>query len=97
MVKPLPSAQVRIPGSWDGALCQAPCSAGSLLLPLLFPWLVCGLLCQINDQILKKDVIYLFEGESAKWGRGGAEGVGGAGSLLSREPDAGLDPRTLRS
>ena len=25
------------------------------------------------------------------------EGEGKAGSLLSREPDAGLDPRTLRS
>jgi len=26
-----------------------------------------------------------------------AEGEGEAGSALSREPDAGLDPRTLRS
>ena len=31
----LPSAQVLIPGSWDGALCLAPCSAGNLLLSLL--------------------------------------------------------------
>ena len=30
------------------------------------------------------------------WGWGtGAEGEGEAGSLLSREPDLGLDPRTL--
>ena len=32
LVKPLPSAQVMIPGFWDGALGQAPCSAGSPLL-----------------------------------------------------------------
>ena len=29
--------------------------------------------------------------------RGAAEGEGEADGLLSREPDAGLDPRTLRS
>ena len=34
LVEHLPSAQVMIPGSWDGAWCQALCSAGSLLLPL---------------------------------------------------------------
>ena len=28
---------------------------------------------------------------------GGAEGEGEADSLLSREPDVGLDPRSLRS
>lgn len=33
-VKCLPLAQVIILGSWDGALHQAPYSAGSLLLPL---------------------------------------------------------------
>jgi len=33
-VKYLLSVQVTIPGSWDQALHQAPCSAGSLLLPL---------------------------------------------------------------
>jgi len=37
MVKHLPSAQVMIPGSWDQALCPAPCSAGSLLLLLPLP------------------------------------------------------------
>lgn len=31
----LPSAWVMVFGTWDGALCLAPCSAGSLLLPLL--------------------------------------------------------------
>ena len=38
-VKHLPSAQVMISGSWDGALHQAPCSVGSLilLLPLQLP------------------------------------------------------------
>ena len=36
--------------------------------------------------------IYLFEREH-KWGAG-TEGEGEADSLLSREPDAGLDPGT---
>ena len=34
LVKHLPEAQVIIPGSWDPAPPQAPCSTGSLLLPL---------------------------------------------------------------
>ena len=33
-VKHLTSAQIMIPKSWDQAPCWAPCSAGSLLLPL---------------------------------------------------------------
>jgi len=33
-VERLPSARVMIPGSWDWALRRAPCSVGSLLLPL---------------------------------------------------------------
>ena len=33
-VKRLPLAQVMILQSWDQALCQAPCSVESLLLPL---------------------------------------------------------------
>jgi len=36
-VKHLPSAQVMISGSWDGARHQASCSAGSLLLSLPLP------------------------------------------------------------
>ena len=38
-VKRLPLVHVMISGSWDGALCQASCSAGSLLLflPLTTP------------------------------------------------------------
>ena len=32
----LPLAQVMVLGSWDQAPCRAPCSAGSLLLPLSF-------------------------------------------------------------
>ena len=47
------------------------------------------------------DFIYLFDRESSQVGReagAGGGGVGGeAGSLLSREPDAGFDPRTLGS
>ena len=38
MVKYLPSAQVTISGSWDGTRHQAPCSAGSPLLPLPLPF-----------------------------------------------------------
>ena len=34
-VKPLPSAHVMVSGSWDRALHQAFCSAGSLLPPSL--------------------------------------------------------------
>ena len=37
LVKQLPSAQVMIPASWDRVPHQAPCSAGSLLLPLTLP------------------------------------------------------------
>ena len=37
VVEHLPLAQVMIPGSWDQALSQAPCSVGSLLLPLPLP------------------------------------------------------------
>ena len=37
VVEHLPSAQVVIPGFWDGAPHQAPCSAGSLLLLLSMP------------------------------------------------------------
>jgi len=45
LVGRLPSAQVMIPGSWDQAPHRAPCSAGSLLLPLplLLPLLVLSL------------------------------------------------------
>ena len=35
LVKYLPLAQVMIPGSWDGGLHRALCSARSQLLPLL--------------------------------------------------------------
>ena len=60
-VKPLPFAQVMISGSWDRALHQALCSAGSLLPPLSLPASLpaCDLsLCQINKlkKILKKNV-----------------------------------------
>ena len=44
--KLLPSAQVKIPRSWNWAVGGAPCSLGSLLLPLLLPlppssWYLC--------------------------------------------------------
>ena len=50
-VKPLPSAQVMISGSWDRAPHRALCSAGSLLPPLSLPASLpnCDLsLCQTN-------------------------------------------------
>ena len=37
LVKCLPSAQIMISRSWNGALCWALCSAGSLLLSLPLP------------------------------------------------------------
>ena len=44
-----------------------------------------------------RDFIYLFDRERLQVGReAGREKEGGAGSPLSREPHAGLDPRTLR-
>ena len=52
-----------------------------------------------SKHFLKKD-FYLRENEyegGGKWGLGEAEGERKAGSPLSREPDAGLDPRTLGS
>ena len=60
-MKHLPSAQVMIPGSWDGAPCQASCSAGSLLLPLPgpFPLLMLSLSVKIKSFFLKK--IYIVE------------------------------------
>ena len=45
----------------------------------------------------KKDFIYLFDRQKLQVGRVQAEREEEAGSLLSREPDAGLDPRTLGS
>ena len=49
VAKRLPLAQVTIPGSWDRALRRAPCSAGSLLLPLPLPLLVFPLSMGEND------------------------------------------------
>ena len=51
-VKHLPLAQVMITGSWDQAPChRAPCSVGSLLLPLPLPplpLLVCSLTLSLS-------------------------------------------------
>ena len=45
-----------------------------------------------------KDFIYLFDREKSQVdGEAGRERERETGSLLSREPDVGLDPRTLRS
>ena len=52
-LKPLPSAQVMIPGSWDRAPHRALCSAGSLLpfLSLCLPLrLLVISVCQINNK-----------------------------------------------
>ena len=47
--------------------------------------------------IFKKDFIYLFEEREKTRVGGTAKREGKAGSPLSREPNAGLDPKTLRS
>ena len=48
-----------------------------------------------------QDFVYLFEKECVREREhkhgGGAEGEEEAGSPLSKEPDVGLDPRTLGS
>ena len=45
-----------------------------------------------------KHFVYLFDREKSQVdGEAGREREREAGSVLSREPDAGLDPRTLRS
>ena len=53
-VKHLPLVRVMISGSWDRAPCWAPCSAGSLLLPLPLLLPPAHALSQINT-ILKKN------------------------------------------
>jgi len=50
-----------------------------------------------NFFIFFKDFIYSFDRESTQEAGRTAEGEGEAGSPLSREPYAGLDPRTLGS
>ena len=50
-LKPLPLAQVMIPGSWDRALHRAFCSAGSLLLPLSLP--LCLLVISLSNKYIK--------------------------------------------
>ena len=73
-VKCLPLAQVMILGFRDGALHLAPCSAGSLLLPLplpLHPWLVLSL--SLFSLILSQ--INKMEEE------GGGGGGGGGGEI----------------
>ena len=50
--------------------------------------------------IFKKDFIYLFDTERKReneHSRGAAEGEEEVGFPLSREPNLGLDPRTLGS
>ena len=65
-VKHLPLVQVMIPGPWDGAPYQAPCSVGSRLLSLPLPLLHLGSLFLSlslsfsNKSILKKKKIYFI-------------------------------------
>ena len=58
------------------------------------------LVLSVNAQyfIFFKDFYYLFDRQRSQVGReAGREREEEAGSPLSREPDAGLDSRTLRS
>ena len=51
----------------------------------------------IKTFFLKISFIYLRESKGEHTGWGGGEGRGEAGSLLSKEPNMGLDPRMLGS
>ena len=54
--------------------------------------------CTLLLLLFFKDFIYLFDRERSQVGReAGREREREAGSPLSREPDVGLNPRTLRS
>ena len=54
--------------------------------------------CDKHCVFFFKDCIYLFDRERSQVSReAGREREEEAGSLLSREPDARRDPRTLRS
>ena len=54
LVKCMPSPQVMIPGSWDGALLWVPCPAGSLLLTLCLPFLLLALSVKQINKIFRK-------------------------------------------
>ena len=94
----LPSAQVMILGSWDQALSRAPCSAGSLLLPLSPTRVLSSYLKWIN-----KIYLFIWESNSGAGAGGGTQGdmiykqTPHWDGSLTWEPDSGLDPRTLRS
>lgn len=49
----------------------------------------------VSVTVFFKGFIYLSERKGESTNRGGAEGE--TGSLLSKDPNAGLDPRTLGS
>lgn len=58
LVKHLPSAQVMISGSWDRGPRWAPCSVGSLLLPLLLllPLVVLSLFFALSNQSISQSI-----------------------------------------
>ena len=78
LVMHLPSAQVMILGSWDGAPCPAPCSAGSLQLPLLLPL---PLFVLVPSQKVFKDFIYLFMRDTHTHTEAETQAEGEAGSM----------------
>ena len=90
-LKPLPSAQVMISGSWDRAPHQVLCSAGSLLLPLFLPHPhPCSLsLSHSNKQIksffFKRFYFYLFDTEKERSQVGREAGRERGGSRLPAE------------
>ena len=55
------------------------------------------LLLSNKSFFLKKKIVFIYLREREHEQRREAEGEGEAGSPLSREPDRGLQPRTLRS
>ena len=74
---------------------SSPAGAKARHLDLNRDTLLPHIVCLHLHFLFFKDFIYLFEIEHEPGGE--AEGEGDAGFPLSREPDVGLDPRTLES
>jgi len=60
-----------------------------------YPWLVCfkAIALFLSPSLIFKNYLFIYLRER-EWENTEGEGKGEAGSLLSQEPDVGLDPRT---
>ena len=100
LVKHLPSVENIISGSWDRAPLSGslPSRESASPSPSAPPPCLCSFFLPLSRNkgiFLRFYFIYLREREHKQGG--GGEGGGEADSMLSRGPDAGLHPRTLRS